>query len=482
MSETTLVYRSSMSAPASAVHDWHARPDAFARLTPPWMTVRVVDGAGGIAPADWKRLRVGAGPVGVSWTLVHHAADGFTGFVDEQKEGPFRSWRHEHRFLPGGPGSSILEDRIFYRLPFGTIGQFVADHQLQHRLDDLFRFRHQRTQLDLARHSAAGFAGPQRIAISGASGLVGSQLVPFLRAGGHDVMRLVRRRPRATGEIAWDPASGQIDAAALEGTDAVFHLAGASIAGGRWSSSRKAAILNSRVQGTRLLAETLARLQHPPRVLVSASGIGFYGDTGNAPLSESAPVGAGFLAGVCQAWEEATAPAAAAGIRVVLPRFGVVLAGNGGLLSRMVPAFRLGLGGPLGSGEQFMSWIALDDLLGILLQSVADDRLAGPVNAVAPQAVTNREFAETLGRILGRPAVLRAPAPALRLALGEMADELLLVSQLARPERLAAVDFAFAFPALEDALRFELGRFDGARRAEVPRPASRSAVQPRHAP
>jgi uncharacterized protein (TIGR01777 family) len=193
-------------------------------------------------------------------------------------------------------------------------------------------------------------------------------------------------------------------------------------------------------------------------------------------------VGAGFLAGVCQAWEEATAPAAAAGIRVVLPRFGVVLAASGGLLARMVPAFRLGLGGPLGSGEQFMSWIALDDLLGVLLYSVADDRLAGPVNAVAPRAVTNREFAATLGRVLGRPAVLRVPAPALRLALGEMADELLLVSQLARPDRLAAVDFPFAFPTLDDALRFELGRFDGARHAEVPGPSSRSAMQPGHLP
>ncbi|MCD6028124.1 MAG: Cell division inhibitor [Thermomicrobiales bacterium] len=480
MAETTLVFRSPIPAAVAALRAWHASPGAFERLTPPWMTVRVVDGVGGIAPGDWKRLRVGAGPVGVSWTLVHHDAEDGTGFVDEQLEGPFPSWEHEHRFLPGGSAGSILEDRIFYRLPFGKIGQVVADRQLQHRLDDLFRFRHQRTQLDLARHSAADFARPQRIAISGASGLVGSQLVAFLRTGGHDVFRIVRRQPTAADEIFWDPAAGRIDAAALEGMDAVIHLAGVSIAGGRWTAARRDAILDSRVQGTSLLAETLASLRRPPKVLVSASGIGYYGDAGGTILTEGNPVGDGFLADVCRAWEDAAAPATASGIRVVHPRFGVVLAGSGGLLARMAPVFRLGLGGPLGGGEQFMSWIALDDALGVLLHAIADDRLAGPVNAVAPHAVANRDFAETLGRVLGRPAVLRTPAPALRLAAGALADELLLASQRATPARLTEVGFAFAFPTLEAALRQELGRFEGQRGAAVLERSSSSIAQPGH--
>jgi uncharacterized protein len=478
MTQTTHTYRSQIAAPAAAVLAWHGNPGAFERLTPPWMDVRVLDGVGGIDPGDWKRLRVGAGPIGISWTLVHGAADDEAGFVDEQTEGPFGSWRHEHRFLSDGPERSVLEDRITCQLPFGAVGQLVAGRQLGRRFEDLFQFRHGRTQIDLARHAAAGLAWPQRIAISGASGLVGSQLVPFLRAGGHDVARLVRRRPSAADEIAWDPAADQIDAASLEGMDAVIHLAGASIAGGRWTTARKAAILSSRLQGTRLLAETLARLQCPPRALISASGIGYYGDAESTPLTENSPQGDGFLAHVCRAWEEATAPAVASGIRVVLPRFGVVLAGRGGLLARMVPAFRFGLGGPLGGGEQFMSWIALDDLLGILLQAIADDRLAGPVNAVAPHAVSNRVFAETLGRVLGRPAILRTPASALRLAAGELADELLLASQLARPAHLEEVGFSFAFPTLEDALRHELGRFGGHRGAEVPWPLSRADVQP----
>src|SRR5215217_1265955 len=470
MTETTLTYRSQIAASAADVLAWHSNPGAFERLTPPWMNVRVLDGVGGIEPGDWKRLRVGAGPIGVPWTLVHRNAEDGTGFVDEQTDGPFASWRHEHRFLSDGPKRSVLEDRITYQLPFGAVGQLVAGHQVERRVDDLFRFRHERTQVDLARHAAAALARPQRIAISGASGMVGSQLVPFLRAGGHDVVRLVRQRPSAADEIAWDPATGRIDAPSLEDMDAVIHLAGVSIAGGRWTQSRKAAILNSRLQGTTLLAETLARLQRPPRVLISASGIGYYGDAGNAPLTEESPAGAGFLADVCRAWEEETAPAGAAGIRVVLPRFGVVLAGRGGLLARMIPPFRFGLGGPLGSGEQFMSWIALDDLL------------VGPVNAVAPHAVTNHAFAETLGRVLGRPAVLRAPAPALRLVAGELADELLLASQLARPTRLEDVGFSFAFPTLEVALRHELGRYDGRHGAEAPGPLSRATVQPSHRP
>src|SRR5215213_7091085 len=322
MTQTTYTYRSQIASPAAAVRAWHSNPGAFERLTPPWMDVRVLEGVGGIAPGDWKRLRVGAGPIGVPWTLVHKNAEDGVGFVDEQTDGPFASWRHEHRFLNDGPQRSVLEDRITYELPFGAIGQLVAGRQIERRLDDLFRFRHERTQADLARHAAAHMARPQRIAISGASGLVGRQLVPFLRAGGHDVTRLVRRRPDAADEIAWDPATDWIDAASLEGMDAVIHLAGVSIAGGRWTTARKAAILSSRVQGTSLLAETLTRLRRPPRVLISASGIGYYGDAGSTPLTESSPPGDGFLAGVCQAWEEATTPAAASGIRVVLPRVG----------------------------------------------------------------------------------------------------------------------------------------------------------------
>jgi len=471
MSETTLIFRSPISAPASDVLAWHGNPGAFERLTPPWMRVRVLDTHGGIAPGDWARVRVPVGPLGFAWTLVHDALTDVRGFVDIQEAGPFRAWRHEHRFLDEGPGQSVLEDRITYELPLGPAGRALAGPRVRTQLQRLFRFRHLRTQLDLARHLDAGIDRPLRIAVTGASGLVGSRLVPFLRAGGHEVVTLVRRQPRANSEVFWDPAAWEIDAAALEGLDAVVHLAGVSLATGRWTAARKQAILDSRVQGTGLLAQTLARLDVPPRVLVSASGIGYYGADTDGVLTEASPQGEGFLAEVCAAWEHAALPAANAGIRVVNARFAPVLASEGGLLGKLGPVYRLGAGGPIGNGQQVMPWIALDDLLGVILEAIANDALEGPVNATAPEPATNRAFAKALGRVLGRPALLPAPATALRLATGEVADEMLLASQRAQPARLEDVGFQFAFPTLEGALRHELGRYAAgdAAKALVPR-------------
>jgi hypothetical protein len=235
-------------------------------------------------------------------------------------------------------------------------------------------------------------------------------------------------------------------------------LAGTSIASGRWSAKRKEEIRESRIRGTRLIAETLARMARPPRVFVSGSAVGFYGDAGDKLLTEDAPPGRGFLAEVCQAWEAAALPAQEAGIRLVHLRTGIVIAGAGGLLPRVVLPFRLGAGGKLGSGQQWMSWIALDDLLGIILIAIANERVAGPINAVAPKPVTNHDFTEVLGRVLRRPTFARVPAFALRLVAGQLANELILASQRAIPAQLEAAGFQFLFPDLEQALRFELGR------------------------
>ncbi len=457
MTDVTQTFRSTMPVSAGEVFDWHARPGAFERLTPPWAPVRVLESEGTVFPGDWKTLRLGRGPMGITWTLVHGAADIPTGFIDEQLEGPFASWRHQHRFVPAGASSATLEDIVTYRLPLGDIGHGVAGDIVARQLERLFQYRHQQTRDDLLRHKAV--KEPLRMAVSGASGLIGRQLVAFLRTGGHDVKRLVRKTATAPDEISWDPARGEIDAAALEGVDAVIHLGGVSIAGALWTEERKAAIRRSRIDGTSLLARTLASLQHPPRVFVSASAIGFYGDSGDELLTETSPKGDGFLAEVCQAWERAAEPASAAGIRVVTPRFGLVLSGGGGLLKRLLPIFQLGLGGPLGSGDQFMSWIAIDDLLGVLLSAIADDRLAGPVNAVAPHPVTNREFTAILGDVLNRPAIIPAPAALLQLLPGGMGGEIFLASQRVQPTMLRDVHFRFDFPTLEDALRHELGRF-----------------------
>jgi len=296
-----------------------------------------------------------------------------------------------------------------------------------------------------------------KILVSGSSGLIGSALLSNFSKAGHTVARLVRTgKMPSPGDVSWDPAEGRIDLASLEGFDAVVHLAGENIAGGRWTPKQKERIRNSRVKSTRLLADSLAALARPPRVLVAASAIGFYGDRGDEVLTEESPAGSGFLPKVCREWETATAPAAQKGIRVVNLRFGMVLAADGGALKMMLPAFRLGLGGPLGSGRQWVSWITRNDVLGIIQCAIADERLRGPVNAVTPQPVTQSDFSKALGRVLHRPAVMPVPAFVLRLMFGEMAEGLLLASDRACPSRLKGSDYRFLHPELDSALESTL--------------------------
>ena len=305
----------------------------------------------------------------------------------------------------------------------------------------------------------AAAQGPWSVAITGASGLIGAALSARLTSAGHTVRPLVRDRARArSGAIYWSPEHGELDAAALEGVDAVVHLAGESVAGGRWTAARKARILDSRTAGTGLLARTLARLSKPPRVLVSASAVGYYGDTGEREVDERAPRGEGFLAEVCEAWEGAAQPARDAGIRVVHPRLGVVLAARGGALERLVPLFRAGLGGRLGDGRQGFPWVALDDVLGALEHALRDESLSGAVNVVAPAHTSNADLTRTLAAVLSRPAIVPVPGFALRLALGAMADEALLHGQFVRPRVLEERGFAFAQPELAAALRHLLRR------------------------
>lgn len=289
-----------------------------------------------------------------------------------------------------------------------------------------------------------------RIAISGSSGLVGSTLLPALREAGHSVTRLVRQSPRPD-DVLWDPSAGTIDVDKLEGVEAVIHLAGENIAGGRWTAARKARILESRVQGTRLLSESLARLQRPPHVLVSASAIGYYGDRADEELTEASPPGKGFLPEVCQAWEDATRPAAEGKIRVVNLRIGIVLSSRGGALAKMLLPFRLGVGGRVGSGNQYWSWITLAELVRVMQFAIDENQLRGPVNAVAGTC-TNREFTRALGKVLHRPTFLPMPAFAARLALGEMADALLLASARVLPEKLRQSGYSFQHPDLDAAL------------------------------
>ncbi|WP_317442946.1 TIGR01777 family oxidoreductase [Streptomyces collinus] len=296
---------------------------------------------------------------------------------------------------------------------------------------------------------------PSRIAVAGASGLIGSALVRSLTADGHEVVRLVRRAPRDAGEVRWDPERQQVDAEGLAGCDAVVNLAGAGIGDRRWTPEYKRLVRDSRVLGTAALAEAVASLDTPPRVFVNGSAMGFYGDTGDRAVDEDAPPGDGFLPSLCVEWEEATAPVQEAGVRTVLVRTGLVVAREGGAWGKLFPLFRAGLGGRMGDGRQFWSYIALHDEVAAIRHLIDHDTLSGPFNLTAPRPLTNREVTEAMGRVLRRPTLFAVPAPVLRSVLGEMAGEVLGSARVV-PKRLLESGFAFAFPEVDDAIRAAL--------------------------
>jgi uncharacterized protein len=301
-----------------------------------------------------------------------------------------------------------------------------------------------------------------KILVTGSTGLIGSALLSFMSGRGHQVVGLVRPTSSPGSMLAeailWDPEAGILDASRLEGMDAVVHLSGENIGARRWTESRKIRLVDSRVKGSQLLTMALCRLQCPPRTLVAASAVGYYGNRGEEWLTENASSGQGFLADLSVRWERATSAAAEKGIRVAHLRMGMILSANGGALGRMLPPFRLGLGGPIGSGQQYVSWIALDDVLGVILHLLDNEELAGPVNVTSPNPVTNLELTRTLGRVLSRPTVARLPAVAARLAFGQMADELLLSGARVWPEKLLDSGYQFLYPELEGALRHALGK------------------------
>ncbi len=293
-----------------------------------------------------------------------------------------------------------------------------------------------------------------KILVSGASGLAGTALTKSFRAGGHTVAHFVRPGgPVAPGDIAWDPSTASVDVAAMEGADIVIHLSGASIADGRWTASRKAVLRSSRIDSTRLVVDALGKMRQKPRVFLCASAIGFYGNRGDEILTEESERGIGFLPMLARDWEAEAIRAEECGIRTVRMRFGIILSARGGALPQMILPFKFGMGGKLGSGKQWMSWIVLEDVVEIVRAMIGDERFSGAVNVVAPNPLRNEEFTRVLARVLRRPAIFAAPAFALRLALGEMADALLLSSQRVQPERLTAMGYAFRNADLEGALR-----------------------------
>lgn len=443
--------------PAAEVFAWHERAGAFARLCPPWERVEVTRHVGGIRDGARVSLRTKVGPVWARWEIEHRDYVEGRQFKDVLLSGPFAKWEHLHSVEPDGEDACVLTDEIRYRLPLGVLGRWGGAAFTRRQLARMFAYRHAVTKEDLEMPKRGA---SKCVLVSGASGLVGRSLVALLQTQGHTVRTLVRRAVQGAGEFTWNPAAGTMDAAALAGVDAVVHLGGENVAGGRWTSARKAAILASRVEGTRTLAAGIAamRADERPEVLVSAAAVGFYGDRGEERVGETAGLGSGFLAEVCAAWEGELAAVEHLGVRTAALRTGVVLSPAGGALAKMLPTMRAGAGGRLGSGRQWMSWITPDDLCAMYLRALTDPAWRGAFNAVAPEPVTNAELTATLARVLRRPAFLAVPAAALKLIFGQMARETVLASTRAVPVRAAEAGFVWRHVNLESALRHVLGR------------------------
>lgn len=453
MSPESLQRSSLISVPATELRDWHFREGAFLRLNPPWENARLIATFDELKDGARAVIEIRMGPLRQRWVADHELIEG--GFLDRQVSGPFAAWEHRHLFEPVDGGGSRLTDAIRYRLPLGFAGRLFGNPLVRAKLDRMFRYRHAVTKMDLERRALHPPPRPLSLLMTGASGLIGRALTGYLQTQGHTV-HPVSRSPREPGGIRWHPEAGEFDLPADLAIDGVIHLAGENVAQGRWSAERKRRILESRRLGTRLLAETMAKRANPPRVFLSASGAGYYPHDGGR-YDETGPKGNHFLSDVCETWEAETAPAAAAGMRVVHARIGVVLTPAGGALKKMLPLFRCGLGGQIGNGRQQFSWISIDDLVDVFHRALFEEQWQGPVNLTAPEPATNAEFTATLAAVLKRPALLPVPETALRLAFGEMARETILADLAVLPAKLQSYRYDFRHPDLTSALSHVLG-------------------------
>ncbi len=458
MEDTVFERSTPLACPAAVAFAWHERPGAFARLGPPWQRLEILEQSGGIREGARLKMRAWLGPFSSTWDLVHRDYVPGVQFRDVLVHGPFPKWEQLHAISPDGPDRCILRDVLQFRFPLGALGAAAGGKIAKRELNRLFDWRHAITRDDLAclqRYRGSGES--LRIVLAGGSGLIGRALEPFLNTQGHEVIRLVRREPRSPGEVRWDPARRTIDAKALGRIDAIINLSGENVAGGRWTAARRERILRSRVDATATLVGLLDRLPALPSAWVNASAIGYYGSRGDEILTEDSGLGTGFLAEACLAWETHADVAARRGVRTAILRFGVVLSPGGGALAKMLPPYRVGLGGPLGRKENWISWIALDDALGAIYHALRTPDCRGILNAVSPRPATNRELASAIGATLHRPAALNIPGGLLRAVFGDMAKETILGSTRVLPERLLAGGYIFRYPELRPALAHLLG-------------------------
>jgi len=463
---TVFEKRSVVPASAAELFRYHAASRAFQRLTAPWEHAEVVEPLRRLADGERAIFTVSVGPVHVRWVARHeNVVDSgppgtVLGFDDVMEQGPASSWRHQHRFEPLTDTTCTLVDRITWTAPPG--GGFVVGPKLER----MFAYRHAITIDDLMRARELQTDKPLTVGVTGASGLIGTELHNLLNVLGHTVVPLVRvtdgqRAP--AGSVGWTPATGIIDVdavAAVGGLDAVVHLAGENIADGRFDADKLTRLRSQRIDQTRLLWASLQALPRPPAVVVGAAAVGFYGDRGDDILDEDSPRGTGLLSAFCADWETAITSAApvssGAPWRAVAVRIGIVLSPAGGALGKVLPLFKLGLGGPLGDGQAFMPAIGIDDVADIIVRAIVDDRVKGVVNAVGPTPVRNSAYTRAVGRAVHRPAFMPVPLFALRMVLGDLADHI-LESMRVRPARLLALGHRFRHDDVDHALHHLLG-------------------------
>jgi hypothetical protein len=463
--------QSRIQVPVETAFAWHEAPGAIERLTPPWEQIKIISKSGGIKEGDQTYFKVKVGPFWMKWLAHHIEYNKNEIFTDIQRDGPFLFWEHNHRFHPDGDHALILEDHLRFRLPIPPISDLVVLTSVKKRLNRMFEYRHAVTKNDLIQKSL--YRDKHKIVITGASGVLGAALVPFLCTQGHSVKRMIRKMPEQPDEAFWNPYHQEIDKQAFENIDTVIHLAGEYIGEGRWTPQKKKRIVGSRVKGTQFLAHTLCNLKKPPKTLICASAIGYYGNRGEEILTESSSKGSGFVSDVCEQWEKAAKPAIDAGIRVVFLRIGIVLTPRGGALERLLPVFKSGLGLTLGDGNQVISWISEDDFLGVVNHVIHHKKISGPVNVTSPHPVSQRDFSKSLANIFENPFSIRIPKWIITPIYGQMGNEVILSGNNAMPDKLMATNYSFLHPKLEDAFQHLLGLYpfddDAAKRFETTR-------------
>ena len=452
-----------VDANAEDTFAWFEHEGSFRRLMPPWEVAEEIRADESLEVGSQRVFRFPMGPIKMTWVAEHTGYEPPYFFSDKMVKGPFWSWSHDHHLIEED-GVTKVVDEVSYQVPFGPLGN-LADRVLggrlvRGRLSQMFTARELRLQRDMAQHAKFSEVRRKRILVAGSSGMIGTQLVAFLDTGNHDVWRLVRRPVKeGARELQWDPSAGILDESKIEGFDAIIHLGGEGIGDKRWNKKRKGEIRDSRIHSTALLSDAISKLSEKPEVLILASAIGWYGDRGDEELDEKSDSGEGFLPEICKDWESAASQASDSGVRTIFLRSGIVLSGTGGALGKMLLPFKMGAGGPMGGGKQWMSWISLDDEIYAIHHLLMNGESNGVYNLTAPNPSRQKVFAKTLGKVLRRPAFAPLPGFVVRILFGEMGVTLTLESQKVLPTRLIEEGYEFLHPNLEVALTDTLGRW-----------------------